>query len=118
MRYGIDRLCQIVFSNVVAYQSFTPIQKLKVISDRFKSSGFTSLPAQEVVEAPEPPKSTRVSNPSARTRRLNASATKASDADVEALMRRHCRPAKERTGLKIHRESISASLGGPGGGGA
>lgn len=108
MRYGIDRLCQIVFQKSVTYQTLTPIQKLKLLSD-FYSKSLSSVssahaPAVEAVQ----PKNSRIPANSARTRRLNSSASKKlADDDVEVLMLRHCRSADERKGSKSGRKLMS-----------
>ena len=108
MRYGIDRLCQIVFQKSVTYQALTPIQKLKLLSDYYSkslsSASSAHAPAVEAVQ----PKNSRIPANSARTRRLNSSASKKlADDDVEVLMLRHCRSADERKGSKSGRKLMS-----------
>ena len=108
MRYGIDRLCQIVFQKSVTYQALTPIQKLKLLSDFYSkslsSASSAHAPAVEAVQ----PKNSRIPANSARTRRLNSSASKKlADDDVEVLMLRHCRSADERKGSKSGRKLMS-----------
>jgi hypothetical protein len=84
IRFGIDRLCQIILSKTIVYQTLSPIQKLKTILEHFKT--ISSVP-----------KKTSSSNRST-SRRLNSlrklrteAEEKEQEAKVDALLRRHSR---------------------------